>query len=107
MERIVMRKWFLVLRPFTVAEQEWLPHLDEHLSWMKEQHDSGHIVYSGPSADRAMGMYLLRADSAEDAAAIAGADPFTVRGQARFDLIEWEIHQAFGVGPFTAAGLQA
>ncbi len=41
----------------------------------------------------------------EEAERIAAGDPFTAAGFTAFDLIEWEIHQIMGAGPFTAAGL--
>jgi uncharacterized protein YciI len=98
-----MANWFLVLRPFVVEPEEWQPTLDEHLNWIKEQHDSGVILFSGPKADYSMGIYLVRAASREAAESIAASDPFTKKGQSTFELIEWEIHQAFGIGPFKAS----
>ena len=32
-------------------------------------------------------------------------DPFTSGGDGTFDLIEWQVHQIMGVGPFSAAEL--
>ena len=99
--------WYLAQRRAVRPREEWTVTLDEHLVWMKEQHETGRIVISGPSADRKLGMYLIRAGSREEAERIAAGDPFTAAGFTTFDLIEWEIHQIMGIGPFTAAGLQA
>ncbi|MFE4668767.1 YciI family protein [Streptomyces sp. NPDC056716] len=98
-------KWFLVVRPFTVSIEEYWPELDEHLVWMKQQHDLGNIVLSGPDSTRLVGLYLIRARSLEAAEAIAASDPFTLSGKARYEITEWEIHQAFGVGAFAASGI--
>ena len=38
---------------------------------------------------------------------LAGGDPYTANGHCAFDLIEWEVHQIMGIGPFTARGLEA
>jgi uncharacterized protein YciI len=97
--------WFLALRRTVQPREEWTVGLDEHLAWMRQQHDAGAILISGPSADRSMGIYLIRAASRESAERIAASDPFTAAGHCTAEVIEWEIHQILGVGPFSAAGL--
>lgn len=97
--------WFLTQRRALKPREEWNVTLDQHLVWMKQQHESGTIVLSGPTPDRTIGMYLIRAKDRAEAERIAGSDPYTAAGCTTFDLIEWEIHQVLGAGPFTAAGL--
>ncbi len=99
--------WFLAQRRGVKPREEWSVTLDEHLVWMKQQHEAGRIILSGPTPDRRMGMYLIRADSRADAERIAASDPYTAAGCCTFELIEWEIHQIMGIGPFTAAELSA
>jgi uncharacterized protein YciI len=101
-----MSNWFLVIRPFTVPYDEYWPTIDEHLTWMKDRHDSGQIIFSGPDSEWKQGMYLVRAGSLEEATQLADSDPFYVKGQARYEIIEWEIHQAFGLGPFFGQGIE-
>ncbi len=79
--------------------------LDQHLVWMKAQHEAGTIILSGPSPDLELGMYLIRAGSPEEANRIAASDPYTVAGDSSYELQQWNIRQITGVGPFTAAGL--
>jgi uncharacterized protein YciI len=79
--------------------------LDEHLAWMKAQHDAGAIIMSGPSPDLKYGMYLIRAASTEQATQIAASDPYTVKGDSVFELTPWDIRQIMSVGRFTAAEL--
>jgi uncharacterized protein YciI len=97
--------WFLCQRQSRIPREQWTVTLDQHFVWMKRMHEEGKIILSGPSADRKYGMYLIRAGSKEEAEKIAAGDPFTVAGHTRFDLIQWEIHQIMGIGPFSAAGL--
>ncbi len=97
--------WYLVQRRAVKPREEWTVTLDEHLVWMKAQHDAGRIVLSGPTPDRKLGMYLVRANSREEAERIAASDPYKAAGCCTFDIIEWEIHQILGIGPFTAAAL--
>jgi uncharacterized protein YciI len=72
---------------------------------MKQQHERGTIVLSGPSPDLQLGMYLIRAGSREEAEEIAASDPYTAMGDSSYELLQWNIRQIMGVGPFTAAEL--
>ncbi len=81
--------------------------LDQHLAWMKRQHESGTILFSGPTTDRKFGLYVIRAGSKAEAEKIAAGDPYTAAGFCAFDLYEWEVHQIMGAGVFTAKELQA
>jgi uncharacterized protein YciI len=73
---------------------------------MKQQHDAGKILFSGPTTDRKYGVYVIRAASKGEAEKIAGTDPYTVAGFTTFELLEWEVHQIMGVGPFSAAEMR-
>jgi uncharacterized protein YciI len=102
--------WFICLRRSIVERDQWTTPVDDHLSWMKQQHEAGNIIFSGPGHGpdgTAYGIYLIRAASRSDAETIAAGDPFTANGHCAFDLIEWEVHQILGAGGFTMAGLQA
>ncbi len=99
--------WYLILRRPVRPREEWTVTLDQHFVWMKEQHQNGRVLLSGPSADRKLGIYVIRAASREEAERIASGDPYTKAGFTAFDVIEWEVHQILGVGPFTAAELKA
>jgi len=98
--------WYLVLRRPVKPREEWTVSLDQHLVWMKQQHESGTILFSGPTTDRKFGVYVIRANSKDEAEKIAARDPYTAAGFCAFDLFEWEVHQIMGVGPFTAAELR-
>jgi uncharacterized protein YciI len=73
---------------------------------MKRQHEAGTILFSGPSSDRKYGIYVIKAESKQDAEEIAATDPYTAAGLCDFDVIEWEVHQILGAGPFTAAEMR-
>jgi uncharacterized protein YciI len=72
----------------------------EHLSWMRRQHEGGTVLISGPSADGTAGIYVLRAPSRKDAAALAATDPLAQDGRARVEVIEWDVCQILGIGSF-------
>jgi hypothetical protein len=50
---------------------------------------------------------VISAGSKDEAARIAASDPYTAAGFCSFELLEWEVHQIMGCGPFTAAEMQA
>ncbi|HLQ35028.1 MAG TPA: YciI family protein [Chloroflexota bacterium] len=97
--------FFLTQRRPLKPREEWTVTLDQHLVWMKQQHEAGNIIMSGPTPDRKIGMYLIRAKDRAEAERIASGDPYTVAGFTTFELIQWEIHQIMGIGPFTATEL--
>ena len=99
--------WYLVLRRQLKPREEWNVTLDQHLVWMKQQHETGKILFSGPTTDRKLGVYVIRAGSKDEAHKIAQSDPYTAAGFCAFDLLEWEVHQIMGAGPFTSAELRA
>ena len=97
--------WYLVLRRPVKPREQWTVSLDSHLVWMKQQHEAGKILFSGPTSDRKYGIYVIRANSMDEASRIAASDPYTAAGFCSFELLEWEVHQIMGAGNFTAAGL--
>lgn len=99
--------WYLCLRSATKPPEKWTVSLDEHLRWMRAQHLSGRILMSGPSPGKKLGIYVIRADTEKEAAQVAPADPFTLAGDARYELIDWDVRQILGAGPFTSVDIQA
>lgn len=99
--------WYLVHRRALKPREEFTVTLDEHLVWMKAQHEAGNILMSGPTRDRKLGIYVIRAGSKEAAERIAASDPYTAASLCAFDLFEWEVHQIMGAGPFSAAEISA
>src|SRR3989338_8295874 len=95
--------WYLIHRRPVKPRDQWTGSLDQHLVWMKQQHEAGRILFSGPTADRKLGIYVIRAGSRAEAEKIAVSDPYTAAGFCAFEIFEWEVHQILGAGPFTAA----
>ena len=66
--------WYLVMRRPIKRREEWTVNLDQHLLWMKQQHDNGSILFSGPTPDRKFGIYVVKAESRAQAEEIANSD---------------------------------
>ena len=49
-----------------------------------------------------MGIYVIRATSREDAQSVADSDPFHAQGFRNYELLDWEMHQVMGAGPFSS-----
>lgn len=99
--------FFLCLRENIRPRNERTVAQGTHMKWMQQRHTDGSILMSGPNADRTLGMYLIRADGPDEADRIARSDPYTVAGDCRFRLIQWEVHQIMGIGSFDPADLAA
>src|SRR5437870_11436395 len=98
--------WYLVLRRPVKPREEWTVSLDQHLVWMKQQHEYGTILFSGPTTDRKFGVYVIRANSKSEAEKIAARDPYTAAGFCALDFLECDVPQIMGVGPFRPAELR-
>ncbi|MFI9275814.1 YciI family protein [Kitasatospora sp. NPDC052896] len=98
--------WYLVIRRGERPAMESRRTLEEHLAWMRGQHERGSVLISGPSSDGATGLYVVRARSRSDAEAVAQSDPLVRDGRATIEIIEWHVHQMLGIGPFDIDALQ-
>ena len=92
-------KLFLVLRHHAAPIDDHAGVV-EHLTWMRAQHVRGNVLISGPSSDGTVGIYVLRMASREDAATLAASDPLAQDDRVRIEIIEWNVHQLFGIGSF-------
>lgn len=92
--------WYLAILRRTQPPQQQA--IGAHLNWMRTQHERGTVLISGPSSDRSMSLYVLRAPSQTAAAKIAAEDPLAQGEQTTFEIIEWDVHQVLGIGAFGA-----
>lgn len=99
--------WFICLRKAVQPRDQWTTSVDEHLAWMKRQHEAGAIVMSGPGTlgSERYGIYLIHAGSRTEAESVAAGDPFTANGHCSYELVDWEVHQIIGAGPFVGGQL--
>ena len=66
-----------------------------HLAWATEQEAAGRIFLTGPlvshDADGPSGLTVFRADSLDEADALARTDPFVVEGVNSVRLLPWTV----------------
>ena len=92
--------WYLAIRRMQEPPASWKDQLGAHLAWLHAQHDNGTVIMSGPSTDRSLGIYLMRAHDPQEAAQTARSDPLLASPGATVEIIEWQLHQILGVGSF-------
>lgn len=95
-QKMLRRKFYAVLSQPSHAPEKLKPLLPAHLEYMIGLEKRGVVFASGPLSDGAgppngAGLTILRAASAEEARALAEADPFVTNGLRTFELKEWTI----------------
>jgi hypothetical protein len=95
-EKMLRRRFFAVLSKPSATPEKLKALLPAHLEYMIGLEKRGVLFASGPLSDGAgppsgAGLSILRAASAEEARALAEADPFVSNGLRSFELKEWTI----------------
>ena len=99
--------WYLVLSRSVPDKKESIQaHYEEHRQWLDDQHRSGRMMFSGPTTDRAYGIYVLLAASLEEAKSIAAQDPHHSRGLRTMEVLEWDPRRAFRIDKYTIADVE-
>jgi uncharacterized protein YciI len=65
------------------------PGVERHVAYMAQQLEAGKLVLGGPFLDDSGGMMVLRADSQDEARAIAEADPTVIDGLLLVHVKPW------------------
>lgn len=95
-QKMLRKKLYVLLSKPSVAPEKLTPFLPAHLDYMIGLEKRGVVFASGPLADgegppSGHGLTVLRAATAQEARAIAEADPFFVNGLRTFELKEWTV----------------
>jgi len=95
-QKMLRRKFYAVLSQPSPAPEKLKPLLPAHLEYMIGLEKRGLLFASGPLSDgsgppNGAGLTILRAASAEEARALAEADPFVVNRLRTYELKEWTI----------------
>ena len=96
MRKMLRKKLYVLISKPVVPPDKLKPFLMAHLEYMIGLEKRGVVFASGPLADgegppSGHGLTVLRSGSAEEARAIAEADPFFVNGLRTFELKEWTV----------------
>jgi len=98
--RLLGRDYWLVLSsPSPATTSAGIQTLvEEHVAWLLKLEAEGTVflsgpLVSGPSTGPGSGVTVLRAASADHAAAIAATDPFVVHGLRTFQVFAWRVNE--------------
>ena len=99
--------WYIVLsRSLPEQEKNKELHYEEHRQWLEDQHREGRLLFSGPTADRAYGIYIMLAARKDEAEHSAAQDPHHRRGIRTMEVLEWNPHRAFRMDGPTIADVE-
>ena len=113
--RLLGRDYWLVVstpNPATTAA-DIRDLVDEHVTWLLKLEAEGAVflsgpLVSGPGTGPGSGITVLRAATADHAAAIAATDPFVIRGLRTFQVFGWRVNEgaisvqlSLGTGGYT------
>jgi len=88
--------WYIVLsRSLPEKEESQQLNYEEHRQWLDDQHRAGRLLFSGPTSDRAYGVYIMLAADLSEAKRIAGEDPHHLKGIRTMEVMEWSVRRAF------------
>jgi uncharacterized protein len=96
MRKMLRKKLYVVMSKPAVAPEKLQIYLSAHLEYMIDLEKRGHVFASGPLSDgegppTGLGLTVLRAKDANEARALAEADPFFVNKLRTFELKEWTV----------------
>jgi uncharacterized protein YciI len=92
--------WYVVMSK-SIGSREAIRGLEhENLNWMKEHHEAGDVLFSGPTSE-GVGIWVLRAPNREAVQALVAEHPWVKRGLRDVsEIYEWNVQQALGIGRF-------
>ena len=90
--------WYIVLSRPVKPREELVQTLPVHRDWLNRQHHEGKAMFSGPTPDRSLGIYILRADSKQEAQGIADQDPYHAGGLREYEMLEWQVRHVMDFG---------
>ncbi len=92
--------WYVVMSK-SIGPREAIRGLEPlNLAWMKENHDNGNVLFSGPT-NQGVGIWVLRGSSIDAVKALIAEHPWVKAGLRDVsEVYEWNVQQALGIGRF-------
>ncbi len=85
-----MMKHFVVFLPM-LDEEKSQTYRAQHLDYLADMRNQGHIFANGRFVDGAGGMVIYRAESFEAVEAFALKDPYVVNKARGYEIHEWDM----------------
>ncbi len=81
---------YLVLSHLTGDREKSAPYREAHLTYLTRLKEEGRLQMAGRFSDGTGGMYILMANSLEEAEKMAKNDPYHANHLRRFTITGWE-----------------
>lgn len=92
--------WYVVISKSIAPREAIRGRESENLAWMKENHEAGNVLFSGPTTE-GVGIWILRAADRDAATALVQTHPWVKDGLRDVtEMYEWNVQQALGIGRF-------
>ena len=92
--------WYVVMSKSIGPREAIRGREHENLDWMKQHHNAGRVLFSGPTTE-GVGIWVLRAESKDEASQLVQGHPWVAAGLRDVsEIYEWNVQQALGVGRF-------
>jgi uncharacterized protein YciI len=92
--------WYVVMSKSIGPREAIRGREHENLDWMKENHNAGRVLFSGPTSE-GVGIWVLRANSKDEAETLVQGHPWVAAGLRDVsEIYEWNVQQALGIGRF-------
>ncbi len=92
--------WYVVMSKSIGPREAIRGREMENLDWMKQHHNAGDVLFSGPTTE-GVGIWVVRADSRDEAEKLVQGHPWVAAGLRDVsEMYEWNVQQALGIGRF-------
>ncbi len=81
---------YIVLSNLVVKREKTKPHRNDHLNYLTELKNKGHLKMAGKFSDGSGGLYILSTESYNQAINLAKADPYHSFALRKYTITEWE-----------------
>src|SRR5690606_14219835 len=95
--------WYVVMSKSIGPRDAIRGRESQNLAWMKEHHESGRVLFSGPTTE-GVGVWVMRGSSKEEDSRLLQDHPWVKDGLRDVsEIYEWNVQQALGVGRFESS----
>ncbi len=101
--------WWLTTHRWAQGGPAGMELLDDHLAWVRREHEAGRLLFSGPADGMALAVMVFRGGDdlpREALEALVATEPFVAAGYRTVEVLDWDVRQVLGAGPFSVAELQ-
>jgi|TARA_B100001971_G_scaffold191893_1_gene195733 uncharacterized protein YciI len=81
---------YIVISNLGVEREKTTPHRNDHLDYLSKLKKMGNLRIAGKFSDGSGGIYILEAESYDQAIDLAEADPYHSLGLREYTIKEWE-----------------